>query len=292
MTKDTDSPYREGAPGGLFDEPVRPLAVTFDRPRKARSGKFLTALLYGDTHIGYEDKRACNIVHAIGADAQPDMLVHMGDLLDCYQISKYDKDPARKDTLQDEIDAARVHLARARKAMPNARFIYLEGNHEDRLRRALWNLEGPAAQLARLTDFQRAMTWPALLRLDELHIEHVPYGEQTRHAFLPKFLLKHGTVVRNKSAYTANGEWSKYGKSGASGHTHRLGAFFHRDHNGNQVWVETGCTCRLDPEYCVDPDWQQGAVFLTFNTDNGAFQIEPIYIHDGSALWRGKEYRA
>lgn len=270
---------------------MRPLSVRFPKPIIPRKAKLITALLYGDTHVGYEDERAVRIVHAIGRDAQPTFLVHMGDLLDCYHISRYDKDPRRRDNLQTEIDAARVHLAQARRAMPNSRFIFLEGNHEDRLRRTLWNLEGPAAQLAKLTEFQNAMTWPALLGLDELHIEFVPHAEQTRHSFLPKFLLKHGTVVRGKSAYTAHGEWSKYGKSGASGHTHRLGMFCHRDHNGNQMWIETGCTCSLSPEYCVDPDWQQGCVFLTFNAENGALAVEPVYIHDGSAIWRGKEYR-
>jgi hypothetical protein len=277
----------------MLDVPVRPLSVQFAKPVVAkRSARIITALLYGDTHIGYEDADACAIVHAIGRDLKPNWLFHMGDLLDCYTISRYDKDPSRKDTLQDEINGGRVHLAAARKAMPNAKFVLLEGNHEDRLRRALWNLEGPAAQLARLTAFQKALTWPSLLGLEDMHIQFVPYGIQARTPFLPKFITKHGTVVRSKSAYTANGEWSKYGRSGASGHTHRLGVFYHRDHNGNQVWAETGCTCSLDPEYCVDPDWQNGCVVMTFNIDTGAFQAEPVYIHNGTAVWREKEYRA
>lgn len=277
---------------GVLDNPIRPLTFRPAAPAISVGGRFVNAFLYGDTHFPFQDQRALDVVAGISVDQRPDVLVHMGDLLDCYTLSRWDKNPERKETLQDEINAARMHLAQMRDLHPNARFIYLEGNHEDRLRRILWNLEGPAAVLAQLTAFRNSITWPALLGLDELHIEFVPYAEQSRRGFLPKFIVKHGTVVRGRSAYTANGEWSKYGMSGASGHTHRLGAFFHRDHNGNHVWLETGCTCLLTPEYMVDPDWQQGAVTVTFDVKTGAPDTNPVYIHEGNAVWRDSRYEA
>lgn len=276
----------------MLDNPIKVLTFKPAVPAVRVAGRFVHAFLYGDTHFPFADTRALKVVQAISLEQQPDLLVHMGDLLDCYTLSRWDKNPDRKETLQDEIDMARLHLAEMRDLHPNARIVYLEGNHEDRLRRILWNLEGPAAVLAQLTAFKQSITWPSLLRLDELHIEFVPYAEQSRHSFLPKFILKHGTVVRGKSAYTANGEHEKYGKSGASGHTHRLGAFYNRDHNGNHVWLETGCTCRLDPEYMVDPNWQQGCVTLTFDNKTGAPDANPVYIHDGNAMWRGERYAA
>jgi hypothetical protein len=149
----------------------------------------------------------------------------MGDIIDAADLSeKFKKNPARKETLQDEINMARFHLARMRESVPDAKFILLEGNHEERMKRVLWNLEGPARALSLLTNVQKTLSWPALLNLAELDIEFVPYDEQSKHKFLPKFLLKHGNVVRQKSAYTANAEHSKYGMSGASGHTHQARA--------------------------------------------------------------------
>lgn len=275
-----------------LDNPVRPLHVRFDKPIKPKRQKLVTALVYGDTHVPFQDDRVLAVVFGILARLQPDVLVHDGDLLDCYHLSRFDKDPNRKDNLQDEVNQARAHLAQARRVAPNSRFIYLEGNHEDRLRRALWGLEGTAAQLATLTEFQRAMTWPVLLGLDAMHIEFVPYGEQTKRSFLPKWILKHGTVVRAKSAYTASGEQIKYGKSGSSGHTHRLGTYWHRDLNGSHVWQETGCTCKLDAEYAPDADWQNGCVVLTFEPTTGAVSVEPVYIANGMAVFRGEVYRA
>lgn len=277
---------------GMLRYPIRPLGVDIPKPVKRRDGPLITALLYGDTHVPFQDDRAVAIVRAIAADMAPDVIVHMGDLLDGYQLSRWDKDPNRKHTLQDEIDLARKHLASMRIASPDSVFYLLEGNHEDRLRRTLWNLEGNAAVLAKLTAFQKALTWPALLGTEELGVTFLPTDAQTKTQILPKMVLKHGTLVRSKSAYTASGEHAKYGKSGASGHTHRLAAYYHRDHNGNHVWLETGCTCDLEPSYMLDPDWQQGCVFITIEPKTGAFQAEPVYIHNGTAVFRGVHYKA
>ena len=289
------SPYRDEDPEPVLDREVRPLAVPMPPQISVTPGSIngvITALLWGDTHFGSHDDDALGIVMQIAGELQPSLLCHMGDLLDCYKLSRFDKDPGRKDTLQDEINLARQHLASMRLTSPQSRFVLLEGNHEDRLRRALWNADDTANTVMRLTKVQEALTWPTLLGLDELGIEFVPYQQQSRRSFLPKFLLKHGTIVRTKSAYTAKAEQEKYGKSGASGHTHRLGMHYHNDSRGSHVWIETGCTCRLDPEYAQDPDWQNGCVVLTFEPDTGAVQVEPIHIDKGMAVWRGAIYRA
>ena len=280
--------------GGLLDDPVRPLVL----PPKGeyivteKNNEVLTALLWGDTHMGFEDEKALEIVRQIALEMQPNCLIHMGDLLDCYKLSRFDKDPDRLDGLQDEINKARLHLAAMRTTCRSARFILLEGNHEDRMRRTLWNTDEASSTLMRLTNVRQALTWPTLLGLADLDIDFYPYQGQSKINLLPKFIVKHGTVVRKFSGYTARGEWEKYGKSGGSGHVHRLGVFYHRDNSGSNVWVETGCTCRLDPEYTDNPDWQQGCVFLTFEPETGAVNVCPIYIHKGMAVFNGNVYRA
>lgn len=273
-----------------LDAVVKPLAVKIPKSAPRKPGKTITALVWSDTHFPFQDDSVLRIVQAIAEDMQPDFLVHGGDLLDCYSLSAYDKDPSRKESLQDEIDQAREHLATMRVASPNSKFILLCGNHEDRLRRTLWNMEGPAATLGQLTAFKKAMTWPSLLGLDELGIEFVDCNDQSKKRFLPKFILKHGTIVRKASGATAAAEQAKYNKSGSSGHTHRLGVIWHRDSNGSHVWIETGCSCDVNPSYCTDPDWQQGCLFLTFDPITGAVQPEPVFIHNGLGVFRGRTY--
>jgi hypothetical protein len=269
-----------------------PFAVTYPAVSPPTSSEVITAVLYGDTHGQYIDPEAEAVFLSVLRDVAPDIVVHVGDLVDAYNLSSFDRDPLRKESLQDEIDAGRTHLARVRAVVPGAHFRLLEGNHEDRLRRTLWRADGPAREVLSLQTVRDAVTWPALLRLDDLGIEFTSAFDQPLADLLPKFILKHGNVVRKWSGWSAKGEWERYGKSGASGHVHRLGMFFHRDWNGNHVWAETGCLCSLNPDYMRDPDWQQGFVVASFERSTGAFQIEPVYIHRGSAVWRGKVYRA
>lgn len=281
---------KKAKPEITLEPEVKPLSVKIPKAAPRSSGNLITALLYGDTHVPHHDPSALAVIQAIAEDTKPDFIVHMGDLLDCYSLSRFDKNPERKETLQDEIDQAREHLAVMRLASPNSRFIVLEGNHESRLKKILWNLDGPASALNQITAFRKAMTWPSLLGLEELGIEWVPTDEQSKKRFLPKFILKHGTIVRNRSGLTAAAEQAKYNKSGSSGHTHRLGVIWHRDSNGSHVWIETGCCCGLNPDYTADPDWQQGCLFLSFDKETGAVAPEPVFIHRGLGVFRGKTY--
>jgi hypothetical protein len=130
------------------------------------------------------------------------------------------------------------------------------------------------------------------LGLADIGWHWVPTHLQSRTSILPKLITKHGTLVRKWSSWTAKGEWEKYGKGGLSGHTHRLGKFYHRDHNGAHLWVETGCTCKLDPEYTLDPDWQNGCVVVTHTQNGERYAVEDVYIQDGVGIYSGKEIRA
>ncbi len=282
----------------VLDVPVRPLNVKFSKPAKRiTKGKPLVALLYGDTHHPYQCERTLAVIEAITTDLQPDVLVDVGDGVDAAHLSsKYKTDPRRTTTLQQEIDMKRVQLARYRKAAPNADYHYLEGNHCERMRRAVWDSEGPMRALMQLDIVHNNLTWPKLLGLDDLHIKFAAYDDQPLTGLLPKFILKHGSIVRPNSAYSAHGEMGKYNRSGASGHTHRLGAVWRRDLNGQHLWLETGTCCDLDnppPGGGKDPNWQNGCVVLTFDQETGAVQPEPIDIRArGITYWRGTKYRA
>jgi hypothetical protein len=281
----------------ILDVPVRPLAIPFivdpATPADVQEGGVLTALEWGDSHFPHQDNAVLSVVGQVAEILQPSFLIHKGDLLDCYDLSRYDQDPYRLHNLQDEINLGRSHLVQMRMRCPKSKFYLLEGNHEERLKRAIWNLKGQQKALAYLTQFKQSMTWPSLLGLDDLDITFIPYdSKQARANILPKWITKHGNAVRKFSAYTAKAELEKYGRSGSSGHTHRLGVHMRRDHNGAHTWVETGCTCKLDPEYMPDPDWQNGCVVLTFEPTTGAVQAEPIEIRNGLAVWRGRVIRA
>lgn len=260
------------------------------------------AVCFGDTHYPFHDARALKVIAKLLADVQPDVVIHMGDLVDCWQISDFDKEPSRRESLQQDINAATALLKQWYMLTPNAERYYLEGNHEFRLTRTINRMTGTQREVANLDVFQQYVNWPSILATAGLPAgswEFVPAQGQARRRIFPNLITKHGTRVTKWSAMTAKAEWERYGKSGLSGHTHRLGQFFHNDYNGAHTWLETGCSCDLNPSYVTDPDWQQGCVVLTFSRgkhgssrdrDYTYFNAEPVYIQEGHAMWRDRKY--
>lgn len=267
-----------------------PFAVPIPGPPVPHKGG-MVAVVLPDTHFPVHDPKAVAVAKALVREAQPDLVLHIGDLLDAHWLSRFDKNPDAE-RLQEEIDRARTFLHQIAQLAPQARRVLLAGNHEDRLTKAIWSMPGTASAIGTLTRFRQEITWPKLLGLDEIGWEWISTAQQSRTEILPGLITKHGSVVRKWSGQSGCGEWQKYGRSGVSGHSHRLGAFYHRDHNGSHVWIEAGCLCQVDPDYTQDPDWQQGVVVLTYNADGTRFNPELIYIQDGRAVWRGREFVA
>lgn len=254
--------------------------------------KFRHAFAYGDSHFPFQSDEVLSVVKRIITDVRPSKIIYMGDLIDAWQISSFDRNPLRKSTLQEDIDIALAHLKEIYMLSPEAEHYYLEGNHEQRLTRTINRMPEQQRELAKLRVFQENVNWPSIMRNCQAEMwEFIPLLGQARRRIFPKLVTKHGTRVRIKSGYTAYAEMDRYGQSGISGHTHRLGAVYHRDFNGSIGWAETGCTCDLTPEWTEDPDWQHGCLVITFTNDWRYFHFESVYIQEGSAIWRDRRYR-
>lgn len=243
------------------------------------------SLFVSDLHIPYHDVEAVRIMLNFSKWFKPNQIFILGDLIDAYALSRFDKDPKRKNKLQLELNEAVVFLADLRHANPRAVITLTEGNHEDRLRKYLWS---KAEELADLDSLQLE----SLLMLDKFKINLVKYRDTMNYHGV---LLEHGDMVRKFSAYTAKGMREKRGASGLSGHTHRMGSTFHRDFGGDFVWYETGCLCDRNPEYCKLPDWQNSMSVGYFKKNEKRFIVDQIWIggEEGEAkkaVYAGREF--
>ena len=284
------APPRRGAFASALSMPVRPFAVPLPAVAPSRAGKPLRAVVYGDTHIPFHDAPALAVVEAVIRDVRPDVLVHLGDLLDAGTLSKkFPVDPKRIDTLQADIDFARTKLHQWARLAPKAQRWLFEGNHEERLTRVIWGLDGAARELPRLRIFQREMSWPVLLGLKDIGWKWVPYDQQPARDCLPKLLVKHGTFISQWGGFTAKREWLKYGRSGISGHSHRANIWRHRDDNGQSTWIEAGCTALYSTPGARDPDWQTCVTVLEWSADRAVMHAEQVLIRGGRAMWGGRE---
>lgn len=240
------------------------------------------AAFIGDWHIPYHDPIAVELVLKFLEWFRPDTVFILGDYIDAYSVSRFDKDPQRLLSLQSELDEARGILCKLRRVCPRARIIYIAGNHEDRLRRYLWK----APEISVLDNLQL----PALLGLEELDIDYHGYERQLEWHGL---LVEHGDRVSKHSAYTAKAMLEARGVSGISGHSHRLAAYYRTDNGGVKVWYENGCVCDTNPTYVIGkPNWAQGFTVAHALKGRQRFAASQIPILSGRLFYDGRVWEA
>ena len=270
-----------------------PIVLSIERPKKSesRAGDY-TSVHYSDIHFPHHDPRTLDILYQILDDVGPHLVWDHGDTLDCEQISKYPKDPFHRVGMKEEIRLAANHFGVVQGLTPNAEHGWCEGNHEERLKRTIWALadQRTAGEVLTLPGMAEVLSWGNMLGLNGIGWEIVPYPSTL--TLFDRLILAHGSRVRQHSAYSAKSEHDQYGKSGMSGHTHRMGTYYHTDYNGPHVWVELGLMGRIREDYVSHANWQQGFAVVTWSADRKRFGVEHINIHEGKAMFRGKQYGA
>ena len=63
-------------------------------------------VLVPDTHFPFQDQPLVNECLDFIQEVKPKGVHLIGDLMDCYPLSRFDKNPRRKHTIQDELDEA------------------------------------------------------------------------------------------------------------------------------------------------------------------------------------------
>lgn len=228
-----------------------------------------------DPHGTFCDWEAAECGFAFTRRHRPNVVVVGGDVVDFYQLSRFDKNPERALDLPNDLAAGSRFLAGVRRAAPHARLVYLQGNHEARLGRWLW---GPGAAILKLPE----ISVPRLLEVSRHGARYVEEGVWT----LGRLTFKHGQFVRSRSGLSARAELDREGTSGCSGHTHRIAEVSVTTRGGFYKWVEAGCLCSLRPEYMPGqvPDWQQGLAYGAI-LPGGRFTLHTAHIIKGKTMY-------
>lgn len=239
-----------------------------------------TWLVVNDIQFPFHSEQALSIMKRVVRDVSPTGVVLNGDIVDCYTVSQFTRSPYAESSLTDEIELAKKFMAWACEFSRPDRRIWIGGNHEDRIRRYVWE---NAASLGMLPGLQ----FETLFHLTEFGFKWVPYGGWIR---LGHLIVTHGSMVRRHSAYTARAHYERFGTSVLIGHTHRLGQYHIRTATADHVAIENGCLCSLSPEYDSYPNWQQGFAFVHVHRD-GLFSVEQVRIlQESFAVFGGKVY--
>lgn len=226
--------------------------------------KPLTRIVLPDVHFPFQDRKLIAVWLNHVKRLKPDGIDIIGDLLDCYSLSRFDKNPARKSSFQGELDEARSFLYKVRSIAGRGCDIrYSEGNHEDRLRKMLW---GKVPELAKL----RNLTVPDLLGLKKLgihwHSAQNPYR-------IRDVWYTHGDLLRKHAGMSARAKADAIHGSVVIGHCHRMGWSPCTVWNGREDAYEVGHLSDYSQlDYVrTTPNWQQGWAVVEFLEGGGHY---------------------
>jgi hypothetical protein len=246
------------------------------------SPKVESYVVIPDIHAPYHDLKFLDAVAQAVVIVKPKGVIQLGDALDCWQISQYDKNPTRKSRIVDDIRTYNEILDVFEKIMPRgSQWIQLEGNHEDRLRRYMWKNAGAVVELCR--------DWPELLKFDQRNARRrvnfswfpldkwdaCKIGDTTFHH--GHFFSKH-VAANNLNVYRCNF---------IQGHTHRLQSVDDQDYfsvslgHGSDP-IATAHTPTPNP-------WKQA--FGIYDVIDGKGHFTPVRFTDGTAVVRNKVVR-
>lgn len=270
-----------------FEEEIKPYFGKFDRIEKEQS----LAVCISDSHSQFWDEFTWSVFFDFINQAQPELVVLGGDILEFYRVSFHSKDPSRALNMQEEIDfVVENKLKKIRQLCPKAQIDYHVGNHEFRLFRYLCE-QSPALMSLDSLQFDK------LLHLEDLEINLVsrennifnPKKDKENYKiYQGKWVWTHGTDI---GTFPAQKELLTYGLSGASGHVHRHTFQSRRNLTGYITWQSLGASCTnvVGREYMPTMiNWDQGFGIVHFHK----FGVTQEFVNctNGFACVGGKFY--
>jgi len=239
---------------------------------KLGAGRYL---ILSDIHLPFHDEEALALAIEYGINHGVDALILNGDILDCYDVSRFSKE-LRRPKISEELEMGRQFLKYCAETFP--RVIYKIGNHEERMRAYVLR------NARELGDLQE-VSLEYLLRFPEYGIEAVN-REMIK---LGGLIVMHGHEM-GESVFSpvnpARGYFLKAKASTLIGHYHQVSHHSENNLHGEQVGVwSTGCLCSLSPDYrpYAYTKWSNGFAYVTVNEDD-TFQVKNFRILNGKIL--------
>ena len=231
-------------------------------------------LFINDIHLPYHSLTALNIALKYGFDKKVNTIFINGDLIDFYAISRFQKDPRKRD-LGTEIKTTRDFLSILRKIFPLAKIFYKLGNHDVRWEHYLIE---KAPDLLGLDEFNLE----SILKLKDHDITLIP-DKQIVH--IGKLTALHGHELGTSIMSPVNiarGLYLKAKDNAICGHHHQSSEHTEPNINGKVVtcW-SVACLSELHPDYAPINKYTHGFAHIRVVDDEGNFEVTNLRIING-----------
>lgn len=226
--------------------------------------------IISDVHIPYHSEVAFEAAVKHLKTMKPDCILLNGDFADFYSISRWQKDPRKRD-FKMERGLLKQGLEWIRGEFPKARMVFKKGNHEERWDHYLWN---HAPEICDMEHIQMEH-W---LEFEKHGIEMV---EEQRPIMAGKLPIMHGHELPKgltNPVNMARGAFLRTIHTVLVGHGHRTSGHSESDMWGDEVFCwSVGCLCDMNPEYARINKWNHGFAFVEIGAD-GEFDVENFRI--------------
>jgi hypothetical protein len=256
---------------------------------KPSDSRFQTILTGSDIHDKLCDPFYRRLFIHTANRVQPEKIILVGDIFDCYEFSKYTKD-ARKVDIISSINWVHSFLEDLRNVAPNSEIVFIGGNHEHRLIRYL-SEEAPSL-IPILSDLH-GFTVPSLLGLQKFEINFISkdtlgvFNESDiRKEIAKNYYIAYDAVLFHHFPYA-----KFWGMPGVNGHhhSHKQEVFFSARY-GPYEWHQLGAGHIRQAEYTEGEKWTNGFALIHVDTHTKAVQFEYIDLTGPMCVIGGKWY--
>lgn len=223
-----------------------------------REGRYL---IFADTHIPYHNPRAIETMVAFAKELEVTDILILGDFIDCYQLSRFEKSPVLRN-FKSEVDTAKQVLDYLSSELDPQTITYKLGNHEERLEHyiyrhapALFGVEG--------------LTWGALIDAEARNITLI---KDKRPVTCGRLFMIHGHEYSKNMLSPVNparGVFLRLHECAIVAHSHVPSN--HAEPTAADRIISCwsiGCTCDLHPLYQPMSRWTLGFGLLDVTKDD------------------------
>lgn len=224
-----------------------------------------------DIHVPYHCEKALAATIKYCKKLKPNAVLLNGDICDFYTISRWEKDPRKRDFHKERNFCIQFLEWLRSEFGKRCRIIFKEGNHEERWDKYLWNRAPELCDEPEL----RLDNW---LKLESFGIEYISEQRPVQYGKLSIF---HGHELPKgltNPVNMARGAFLRVVDSVLVGHGHRSSSHTEPDWKKREIttWSQ-GCLCDMNPEYARINKWNHGFVTATLE-NNGDFNVNNLRV--------------
>lgn len=232
--------------------------------------------VFSDIHVPYHSTEAITAAIAYCKKEKPDALLLNGDTIDCHRLSRFIKDPRKRD-FKSELDTFRALMEVFEREL-KCKIYFKVGNHEERYEHFLFEKAGELVGVEEF-DFENIIKARAkgigfisdkrVIRMNELHGIH-------GHEYI-------GGITAPVNP--ARGLFLKGKVSCFQGHNHQTSEHTEPTMSGKMITTwSVGCLSELHPAYMPLNKWNHGLLMVELDSNGVDYEVRNKRIYNGKVL--------